>query len=343
MIIAPQTNNQRHQEGDDLSIFHQLLTFVGQDLEKVNHLILERMQSSVHLIPELADHIINAGGKRIRPLLTLLSAALCDYKGELHIKLAACIEFMHTATLLHDDVIDESKLRRGRPSANNVWGNKASILVGDFLFAQGFELMVETQSLPVLNVLSKASTRIVEGEVLQLCSLRNIDTSLDTYFKVIEAKTAKLFGAACEVSGLISPTIQEHHVHALRQYGHALGIVFQIIDDFLDYAAAGTKFGKVLGNDFREGKMTLPVIYAYPASNEKEKDFWRRTLQKREQEQGDFTKAQELIHSTGAGTQCHKTAQQYAQKAYEALNVFPDSALKLLLKDLVDFCLNRAY
>ncbi|MDP9128013.1 MAG: polyprenyl synthetase family protein, partial [Pseudomonadota bacterium] len=259
-----------------------LTALVAEDMAAVNHLIIQRMESSVPLIPQLAGHIIAAGGKRLRPILTLASARLCGYQGLRHHKLAASVEFIHTATLLHDDVVDASSLRRGEPSANAMFGNQASVLVGDFLFSRAFQLMVEDGSIDVLRILSTASAVIAEGEVLQLTTTNDSGTSEQTYLEVVRAKTAELFAAACRIGAVVAgrPASEEE---ALRTFGLNLGIAFQIIDDALDYSAEQLRLGKTIGDDFREGKVTLPVILAIHRGNEAERAFWRRALDEQAQ------------------------------------------------------------
>ena len=261
-----------------------LMKLVTQDLDKVNATILEHMQSPVHLIPQLAGHLIAAGGKRLRPMLTLGTAALCQYSGERHIKLAACVEFIHTATLLHDDVVDASELRRGKSTANSVWGNQPSVLVGDFLFSRAFQLMVSDGSLHVLKLLSNASAVIAEGEVHQLLTTNDTSTSESDYLEVIQSKTAELFSAAARIGAVVAdrPKIEEE---ALAAYGTNLGVAFQLVDDALDYSARQAELGKTIGDDFSEGKITLPVILAFRRGNEEEKKFLNEIGFKKDPEQ----------------------------------------------------------
>ena len=319
-----------------------LSALVDDDLERVNQIILQRMQSPVALIPELAGHIIAAGGKRLRPMLTLLAARMCDYRGNRHIALAACVEFIHTATLLHDDVVDESGLRRGLASANTVWGNKASVLVGDFLFSRAFQLMVDDRSLDVLRILSDASAVIAEGEVLQLITANDTATSEQAYLEVVKAKTATLFGAACRIGAVVAgrPRVDEE---ALNSYGLNLGIAFQLVDDVLDYSAAQTTLGKTVGDDFRDGKITLPVILAYRRGGEAERTFWRRTLEDRDQQEDDLAHAIELMQMNACLSDTVARARHYGAVARDAMGIFPDSAEKRALLDLIDFSIDRAY
>lgn len=321
-----------------------LLSLVKDDLERVNQTIVERMHSPVALIPQLASHIIAAGGKRLRPLLTLVSAKMCGYDsaGGRHVKLAACVEFIHTATLLHDDVVDESSLRRGQSSANAVWGNKASVLVGDFLFSRAFELMVEDGSLSVLAILSRASSVIAEGEVLQLITANDTETSESAYLEVIRAKTAALFAAACRVGSVVAarPTVEEM---ALESYGLNLGIAFQLIDDVLDYSAKQAVLGKAVGDDFREGKITLPVVLAFLRGDDDERTFWRRTLEDLDQGEDDLDRAIGLMTKHGSLAATVERARHYGAIARDALGVFKPGAEKSALIDIVDFCIERAY
>ena len=319
-----------------------LTALVADDMVKVNQLILRHMQSSVELIPQLAGHIVAAGGKRLRPMLTLGAARLCNYQGERHCALAATVEFIHTATLLHDDVVDESDLRRGRATANAVWGNQPSVLVGDFLFSRAFQLMVADGSLRVLDILSTASAVIAEGEVLQLVTSNDTATSEQAYLDVISGKTAALFAAACQVGAVVAdrPKVEEE---ALESYGRALGIAFQLIDDVLDYNAQQAKLGKTVGDDFREGKITLPVILAYRRGDAAEREFWVRCLERLEQTDADLPLAMELLEKHGALKDSVGRAEHYGAMARDALGIFPDGPVKRALVELVDFCIHRAH
>jgi octaprenyl-diphosphate synthase len=314
----------------------------SEDLKAVNALILRAMESPVTLIPQLASHIIAAGGKRLRPMLTLAAARMCGYSGERHIGLAACVEFIHTATLLHDDVVDESALRRGAESANAIWGNEASVLVGDFLFSRSFELMVADGSLPVLAVLSQASSVIAEGEVLQLTTNNDVETSETAYQEVIRSKTAKLFSAACRIGALVAerPKVEEE---ALEAYGMNLGITFQLIDDVLDYSASQAKLGKTIGDDFREGKITLPVILAFRRGDEAEREFWRRTMERLDQNAGDLERATQLMDKHGAIADSIERARHYGAIARDAMGIFDAGPEKQALTEAIDFCINRAH
>ncbi len=317
-------------------------TLVAADLEQVNRLVLERLQSEVSLIPELARHLIAAGGKRVRPMLTLLTARLCGYVGNSHIRLATAVEFIHTATLLHDDVIDESDLRRGAATANAVWGNKAPVLVGDFLFSRAFQLMVEAGDLRILDILANASAVIAEGEVAQLITANDTATSEAAYLHVVSAKTAALFRAACEI-GAVAALRPEAEVRALAVYGDNLGIAFQLVDDALDYSARQALLGKTVGDDFREGKITLPVIIAFARGTAEERTFWQRTLEEQEQRPEDLEHAQRLIgrHHAIEGTLARAT--HFGDRSRAALAVFPGSPARDALLDIVDFCVERAY
>lgn len=320
-----------------------LTALVADDLREVNELIIRHMDSPVDLIPQLASRLIAAGGKRLRPVLTLASARMCGYEtGHRHIALAACVEFIHTATLLHDDVVDESNLRRGLASANAVFGNKASVLVGDFLFSRSFELMVEDGSLDVLRILSHASSVIAEGEVLQLITANDTETGETAYLDVIRAKTAQLFAAACRIGAVVAerPRAEEE---ALETYGMNLGIAFQLIDDVLDFSAEQAKLGKTVGDDFREGKITLPVILAFRRGDDEERRFWRRTLGDLEQTDDDLLRAIELMARHDALTDTVERARHYGAIARDSLGLFSDGDEKRALDDVVDFCIGRAY
>ena len=309
-----------------------------------NRAIVERMDSPVALIPQLAAHLVAAGGKRLRPLLTLASARLCGYRPDAahqrHVALAACVEFIHTATLLHDDVVDESALRRGMASANAVFGNKASVLVGDFLFARSFQLMTDDGSLKVMNILSSASATIAEGEVLQMSTQNDLSTRIDQYLEVIHGKTAALFAAACRVGAVVADRDERVEL-ALETYGTNLGMAFQLVDDALDYAADQARLGKTVGDDFREGKITLPVLAAYAAGSEEDRAFWQRVIEQSEQQPEDLDHALSLIEKTGAIRITLDRAMDYARKASEALSIFPPSRLRQLLQDTASYTVNR--
>ncbi len=319
-----------------------LLSIAGAELELVNQAIVERMQSQVGLIPQVAGHLVEAGGKRLRPLLTLAAARLSGYRGNKHVLLAACVEFIHTATLLHDDVVDGSDLRRGKPSANALWGNKSSVLVGDFMFTRAFELMVEVGSLDVLRILSQASSVIAEGEVLQMQTANNTAASEQAYLEVIEAKTAKLFAAACQIGGVIAnrPAVE---CEALESYGTNIGIAFQLVDDVLDYSAKQATLGKALGDDFREGKITLPVILAFRRGDDKEREFWRRVMEKLEQSDSDLEHAVALMSKHNALSDTLDRARHYGRVARDAMGLFPDSVEKRAFLDVIDFSIERGF
>jgi len=320
----------------------ELHALIADDLKAVNDEIVKRMQSPVALIPQLAAHIVAAGGKRLRPMLTLAAAELCGYQGKRHVTLATCVEFIHTATLLHDDVVDESELRRGRDSANAIFGNSASVLVGDFLFSRSFELMVEDGSLKVLGILSRASSVIAEGEVLQLMTTNDTETGETQYLEVIESKTAQLFAAACQIGAVVAdrPKVEED---ALEAFGMNLGVVFQLIDDVLDYQADQEKLGKTVGDDFREGKITLPVILAFRRGDEEERAFWRRTLEDLEQTDDDLAHAIKLMEKHDALSDSIERARHYGAIARDALGIFKDCAEKRALIEIIDFCIQRAH
>ncbi len=319
-----------------------MTALVADELQAVNRIILEHMNSQVSLIPQLAGHIVAAGGKRLRPILTLASSRLCGYQGRRHIHLAACVEFIHTATLLHDDVVDQSNLRRGLSTANALWGNQPSVLVGDFLFSRAFQLMVADGSLKVLKILSDASAVIAEGEVQQLITSNDTATSEKDYLAVVGAKTAALFSAACQIGAVVSERPEDEEI-ALESYGRNFGIAFQIVDDLLDFSARQAELGKTIGDDFREGKITLPVILAFARANEAEKTFWRRCLEDMEQTDSDLAHAIELMHRHGVLEDTAAYARAYASDARDALAIFPASPMKQEMLELIDFCVERAY
>lgn len=314
----------------------------ASDMARVNQMILSRTGSEVTMIPEVANHLISSGGKRLRPMLTLATAGLCGYAGDGHVKLAASVEFMHTATLLHDDVVDASDMRRGKLSARMVWGNEASVLVGDFLLGQAFKMMVEVGSLACLDVLSTAAAVIAEGEVLQLSAAKDLSTNEDDYLKVIRAKTAALFAAACEVGPILAAR-PKAEMSACRAYGANLGIAFQLIDDALDYGGSSAKLGKNTGDDFREGKITLPVILAFGRGSEAERQFLRRTLEEGVVGEGDLEHVQSLFMKHRALEDTIERARHYGAMARDALGLFPPSGWKEALLDVVDFCIARGH
>ena len=339
MTALPAARPAAESPADKLDAIRAL---VDGELEEVNRIILERMRSEVELIPELARHIIAAGGKRVRPILTLLSARLCGYQGARQLGLAACVEFIHTATLLHDDVVDASDLRRGSATANAVWGNKAPVLVGDFLFSRAFQLMVADGNLRVLEILSDASAVIAEGEVHQLVTANDTATTEAAYLEVISAKTAALFRAACQIGAVVAERSPAEEA-ALAAYGQNLGVAFQLVDDALDYSARQAELGKTVGDDFREGKITLPVLLAFARGTEAERAFWRRTLERLEQGPEDLDRAQDLLARHRAVDAALARAEEYGHRARQSLAPFPYSRAKQAMLDLLDFCTARAY
>lgn len=320
----------------------RLQSLVAPGLNAVNQVIVARMQSPVALIPELAGHLIASGGKRLRPMLTLAAGELLNYPGDRHHKLAACVEFIHTATLLHDDVVDGSGLRRGRQTANLIWGNQPSVLVGDFLFARAFELMVEDGSLRVLKILSRASAVIAQGEVQQLTTAHDLSCTEDRYLEVITAKTAVLFAAACQIAAVVAEA-NAHTEECLDAYGRDLGIAFQLVDDALDYASDAGVMGKDAGDDFREGKLTLPVILAYARGDDQERAFWNRVITAEQQHSGDLEQAMKIIKRRGAIQDTLARARHYTNRAKDALSGFQDSAARAVLLDIADFAVARAF
>ncbi|MGF1649369.1 MAG: polyprenyl synthetase family protein [Hyphomicrobiaceae bacterium] len=320
----------------------RILDLVRTDMTSVNRIILDKAVSDVDLIPTLAHHLIDSGGKRLRPMLTIAAAKLCGYGGDSHIVLASAVEFMHTATLLHDDVVDESDVRRGKKTARLLWGNQASVLVGDFLLGQAFRMMVNVGSLPCLRILSNAAAVIAEGEVMQLAAAKNLATAEDAYLAIIEAKTAALFAAATEVGAALAERPREEQ-EALRSYGKALGVAFQLVDDALDYAGDAGNLGKSVGDDFREGKITLPVILAYRRGDEKQRAFWRRTVGEGRIEEADLDEAIALMIRHGAIAATFERARHYGSVARDALAIFPDSRSKEALLDVVGFSIARAH
>jgi octaprenyl-diphosphate synthase len=328
--------------GQSAPSLDELMALVASDMNGVNAVILERMQSRVALIPELAGHLIAGGGKRMRPMLTLACAALLGYPGTRHHKLAAAVEFIHTATLLHDDVVDGSGMRRGKRTANLIWGNPASVLVGDFLFSRAFELMVEDGSLKVLRVLSHASAVIAEGEVNQLTAQRRIDTDEDHYLEIVSAKTAALFAAACRVSPVVAEASEDAEL-AFECYGRNLGIAFQLSDDVIDYASDAETMGKGVGDDFRDGKMTLPVILAYARGSEADRAFWRSAIAGQRVSDIDLGFAIGLLKDTDALADTIERARQYGRRAIDALAMFPASKAKTALTEAAEFAVARAF
>ncbi len=321
---------------------NRLLGLVSQDMAEVNRVILDRMQSSVGMIPNLADYLMSAGGKRVRPMLTVAAARMLGYQGGDHVKLAATVEFIHTATLLHDDVVDGSELRRGQAAANRVWSNAASVLVGDFLFARAFNLMVETNSLRVLDILASASSVIAEGEVRQLAAANDIALGREDYHAIIEAKTAALFAAATQVAAVIAQAPAEVEERLFR-YGRELGMAFQLVDDALDYGGSQARLGKAVGDDFREGKMTMPVVLAVAAGDSEERRFWARVIEAGDQQDGDLERAIAILGRHGALEATAEAARRHAHTAQDALAGFPPGPYRDALINLADFVVTRAH
>lgn len=319
----------------------RLADYLAADMDAVNLMIRDRMASEhAPRIPEVTAHLIEAGGKRLRPMLTLAAAQLCGYEGPYHIHLAATVEFIHTATLLHDDVVDESTRRRGRPTANLLWDNKSSVLVGDYLFSRSFQLMVETGSLRVLDILANASATIAEGEVLQLTAAQDLATTEAIYLQVVRGKTAALFSAATEVGGVIAGA-NAAQTRALFDYGDGLGIAFQIVDDLLDYGGSAVSLGKNVGDDFRERKLTLPVIKAVAQADEGERAFWVRVIGKGQQSDGDLEQAMAIMARHGAMEAAKADALAWAGRAVTALDALPPHDLRDMLVDLADYVVAR--
>jgi len=338
--VAMRPGVDRVQEGRRPSL-DPLSQLLRSDLERVNQLIVERMQSPVALIPQLAGHIVASGGKRLRPMLTLGCARLCGYAGTRHIGLAAAVEFIHTATLLHDDVVDDSELRRGRDTANAVWGNKPPILVGDFLFSRSFELMVADGSLRILEILSRASSIIAEGEVLQLMTQNDLETTEASCLEVIQAKTAELFAAASRIAAVLAERPREEE-EALDRFGRNLGIAFQLVDDMLDFSAQQSELGKSIGDDFRDGKVTLPILIAFSRADQGERAFWRRVLEDMDQRPGDLERAIALVERHGAIAETLSQARAYATAAIESLSIFHDGTERRALIEAAGFATERS-
>jgi octaprenyl-diphosphate synthase len=320
----------------------RLTGLVASDMERVNAAIVARTGSDVAMIPEVANHLISSGGKRLRPMLTLAMAQLTHYAGDGHVKLAAAVEFMHTATLLHDDVVDESDMRRGKLAARKLWGNEASVLVGDFLLGQAFKMMVEVGSLKALEILSSAAAVIAEGEVMQLGVAKNTATTEDEYLAVIRAKTAELFAAACEVGPALAGRPKAEQA-ACRSYGMNLGVAFQLVDDALDYGGKAARLGKNVGDDFREGKITLPVVLSFRRGSDSERAFWVRALENNDATEKDLETAVGLMTKHRAIEDTIKRADHYGAIAKDALGLFSASAMKQALEEAVEFCIARSH
>lgn len=319
-----------------------LVDLTKADMDEVNKLILSKAGSDVEMIPQVAEHLISSGGKRLRPMLTIAAANMLNYQGDGHIQLATSVEFMHTATLLHDDVVDESDLRRGKSTARMIWGNQASVLVGDFLLGQAFKMMVDVGSLEALDVLSTAASVIAEGEVLQLSVAKNMETTEDNYLQIIRAKTAALFSAAAEVGPIIAESSKAER-DALKSFGANLGLAFQMVDDALDYGGCADSLGKNVGDDFREGKITLPIILAYRRGNDDERTFWKRAIELGESDEAALEQAMVLVGKYDGITDTIARAEHYSAIARDALAPLPDSDEKSALLEIVDFCLSRAH
>lgn len=319
-----------------------LMMLAAEDMAAVNRIILDKAVSGVPMIPELAHHLIDSGGKRLRPMLTVVAAKLCGYEGDAHIPVAAAVEFLHTATLLHDDVVDDSAERRGRKTARMIWGNQASVLVGDFLLGQTFRMLVDTGSIPVMKIMANAAAVIAEGEVLQLAAAQNTATTEDEYLAIIDAKTAALFLAAAELGAVLGGRPEEEQA-ALRAYGRNLGLAFQLVDDALDYSGESARLGKAVGDDFREGKITLPVILAFRRGCELERAFWRRVIGENRIGDGDLEHAIALMKKHQALDTTIERARFYGLSARDALAIFPESREKAALQDVITFCIGRTY
>jgi octaprenyl-diphosphate synthase len=319
-----------------------LLAIVNEDMEAINRIILDKAVSDVEMIPELAHHLIDSGGKRLRPMIAIAAAKLCDYGGDGHIRTAAAIEFMHTATLLHDDVVDDSNTRRGRKTARLLWGNQASVLVGDFLLGQAFRMLVNVGSIPVLRILSNAAATIAEGEVMQLAAAKNTATTEDAYLSIINAKTAALFSAAAEVGAAIAERPADEQ-EALKSYGKNLGLAFQLVDDALDYSGDSARLGKSVGDDFREGKITLPLILSFRRGTDVEREFWRRTIVEGKIGDGDIEHAITLMKKHRALEATFERARTYGTIARDALAIFPESPERKAIEDVITFCASRAH
>ncbi len=334
-IVIPLEENKNKQAS-----VKPLVDLTKDDMERVNRLILSKAGSDVEMIPEVANHLISSGGKRLRPMLTLAAASLYGYEGEHDVLLATAVEFMHTATLLHDDVVDESAMRRGKSTARMIWGNQASVLVGDFLLGQAFKMMVDAGSMDALDVLSTAATVIAEGEVMQLSAAKNMETTEDDYLAVVRAKTAALFAAAAEVGPIIANKGKSER-NALKSYGMNLGLAFQLVDDVLDYGGKVGELGKNTGDDFREGKITLPVILAYRRGTEDERAFWRKAIEEGHSSDENLEKAISLINKYGSLADTITRARHYGTIAADALAPLPGSPIKDALLEVIDFCIER--
>ncbi|WP_246717317.1 polyprenyl synthetase family protein [Oricola nitratireducens] len=334
-VVIALGENKKDAAGID-----KLVGLVAGGMERVNELILSKAGSDVEMIPEVANHLISSGGKRLRPMITLAAADMFGYHGEGHVKLATSVEFMHTATLLHDDVVDESHMRRSKPTARMIWGNQASVLVGDYLLGQAFKMMVEVGSLDALDVLSTAASVIAEGEVMQLAAAKNLETTEDEYLAVIKAKTAALFSAAAEVGPIIAKSTRAERA-ALRSYGLNLGLAFQLVDDALDYGGNAKDLGKNTGDDFREGKITLPVVLSYRRGTDAERDFWKKSIENGENGNSELENARDLMMKYSALPDTIQRARHFGEIARDALAPLKPSPQKNALLDVVEFCVSR--
>lgn len=332
--------NKTEQKTTNQASIKPLIDLTQSDMKKVNELIISMAGSDVEMIPEVSNHLISSGGKRLRPMVTLAAARMFGYEGKGHIKLATAVEFLHTATLLHDDVVDDSDLRRGKSTARMIWGNEASVLVGDFLLGQAFKMMVDVNSMDALSVLANAAAIIAEGEVMQLAAAKHLTTSENDYLKVINAKTAALFSAAAEVGPIIAG-YGANERNALRQYGTSLGLAFQLVDDVLDYGGNAENLGKNTGDDFREGKITMPVILSYMRGGKEEKDFWKQSLEDGKNDDEALFRALELMKKHHSLEDTIKQARFYGQEALKALEGFNNTAEKAALCQVIEFCISR--
>ncbi len=335
-VVVPLEENKRPPAAS----IEPLVRLTREPMERVNEIVLARAGSNVELIPEIARHLIDSGGKRLRPMLTIAAAGMCGYEAEGRVKLAASVEFMHTATLLHDDVVDESDMRRGKEAARLLWGNQASVLVGDYLLGQAFKMMVEVGSLEALEILSNAAAVIAEGEVMQLGAAKNTATTEDEYLAVIQAKTAALFSAAAEVGPVLAGRGKAERA-AFRSYGTNLGLAFQLVDDALDYGGSSSSLGKQVGDDFREGKITLPVVLSYRRGTDADRLFWKKALEKGEIGSSDLERAIDLMRIHRAIEDTVERARHFGAVARDALAPFPESPHRAALLEAVDFCISR--
>ena len=341
-LLVKNKNNQSRNDNSSYPKKNGIFTsLIKNDLKLVNNFMISNIKSEVPLIPLLSEYLLNSGGKRIRPALTILFSKLLGYNyGVRHINLSACIEFIHMASLLHDDVVDKSALRRGKKTANSIWGNKASVLVGDYLFSKAFQIMVSDKDLNVLENLSNASKSLAQGEVMQLSLINNLDIIQEQYFKVIEDKTAKLFSSSAMIGGIINNS-SEKTINDLESFGKYIGIAFQLLDDALDYKFSEKKIGKNIGDDFKEGKVTLPILLAIKKADKKEKLFWKRVIEDLDQEPNDFKRAQEILIKHKALENTRKMAKNYTEKAKDILKCLPQNIYNNALIELCNFIHNR--